>query len=86
MYNHSLPFFFCYLFSTHIKGSVMALGNIVSIEYEGRTIHGWYTIEGGMITVRTVNGSKTAQIGNSYPVESLAKIMLRKLVEEGKGP
>ena len=58
----------------------------ISIEVEGNTIHGRYTVEGGMITVRTVNGSKTAQIGSSYPVESLAKIMLRKLAEEGKGP
>ena len=55
----------------------------VSIEYKGKNYRATYTVEKKLITVGTLYGSKTTQVGNSPP-ELLAHIMLRELVDEGK--
>jgi len=58
----------------------------VKIEHGGKTYRGSYEVSGGMITVAWEFGSKSAR--DSASNESLAKIMLRELVEEAqaKGP
>jgi hypothetical protein len=55
----------------------------VSIEYKGKTYNATYTVEKGIITVSTLYGKKATQVGGSPP-ESLARIMIRELVDEGK--
>ena len=65
----------------------MAIGHDnrrVIISYEGRSVTGTYGISGKIITVVTAKGgSKTAQLGES-PAETLAKMMLKELAQEGK--
>jgi hypothetical protein len=57
----------------------------VTIEFEGRTITGAYTVWSGMITVSTAMGRKTTQVGGSAgALDGLAKIMLRELAQEEK--
>jgi hypothetical protein len=48
-----------------------------------RSIVGSWSIKSGMVTVKTPNGEKTAQIGGATP-ESLARILLVELAREGK--
>lgn len=55
----------------------------VTIERDGKTYHGTYVVERGMITVRCTGGSKTTQVGN-MPVEVLARLLLSELVHQGK--
>lgn len=55
--------------------------NKVSIERDGQTYQGWYVVEQKVITVSTSWGEKSTQVGGLRP-ESLAKIMLRELVDE----
>jgi hypothetical protein len=72
----------------------MAKGNIVNqrnvtIEFEGRTIFGAYTVWSGVLTLSTARGGrKTAQVGSlgssANALDGLATIMLRELAEEGK--
>ena len=72
----------------------MATGNIVNqrnvtIEFEGRTIFGAYTVWSGVLTLSTARGGrKTAQVGglgsSASALDGLATIMLRELAEEGK--
>jgi hypothetical protein len=61
------------------------MSNPITIEVNGQSVNGRYTVRGGMITVSTIHGSKTTQVGNMN-TEALAKMLLRELVEEGKGP
>ncbi len=59
----------------------------VSIEFEGRTVTGTYSVWSGMITVSTDLGSKTTQVGGSgseRALDWLAKFLLRELAQEGK--
>jgi hypothetical protein len=59
----------------------------VTIEIDGRTITGAYTVWSGMITVSTALGKKTTQVGGSgspRALDGLARIMLRELAQEGK--
>ena len=42
-----------------------------------------YAVENGMITVTAAHGSKSAYLGDSEP-ESLARMLLRELIKEGK--
>jgi hypothetical protein len=68
------------------------MGNIinqcdVSIEFEGRTITGAYTVWSGRITVSTDLGKKTIGVsgpGSPAALHGLARIMLRELAYEGK--
>ena len=72
----------------------MATGNIinqrnVTIEFEGRTISGAYTVWSGVLTLSTARGGrKTAQVGSlgssASALDELATIMLRELAQEGK--
>ena len=55
----------------------------ISIERDGKTYHGTYTVNRGMITVSTVGGTKTTHVGN-LPVETLAGQLLSELVQELK--
>jgi hypothetical protein len=59
----------------------------VTIDFDGRTITGAYTVWSGLITVSSALGKKTAQVGGSRSPDArdeLARIMLRELAEEGK--
>lgn len=57
----------------------------VTIEVDGQPVTGRYTVDGTKVTVSTINGIKSARLG-SLSVMGLAKILLRELVNEGKGP
>ena len=57
--------------------------HVVGIAIDGRIVSGTYSTSAGMITVTALHGSKTTQIG-SMPPYYLAKVMLRKLVRDGK--
>jgi hypothetical protein len=54
----------------------------VSIEVNGKTYNGTYTVDGSIISVSFALGSKRTQIGGSSP-ESLARVMLCELIREG---
>ena len=59
----------------------------VTIKFEGRTITGTYTVRSGMITVSNAMASKSMLVGGAgSPVarDGLAKVMLRKLAQEGE--
>lgn len=55
----------------------------VSIEKDGKTYHGSYTLDRGIICVSNMLGSKTTQLGG-LPPETLAKMLLSELVHQGK--
>jgi hypothetical protein len=55
----------------------------VSVEINGKAYSGTYTTERDIITVSTAMGHKAAQIGG-MTAETLARFMLRELVNEGK--
>jgi hypothetical protein len=60
---------------------------VVAIEFEGRTVTGTYTVWSGIITVTTIHGTKTTQVGDlgsPGALDGLARIMLRELAQEGK--
>jgi hypothetical protein len=57
--------------------------HVVSIAIDGRIVSGTYSTWAGMITVKALRGSKTAQIGN-LPPKYLARVMLRELARDGK--
>ena len=56
----------------------------VSIEHEGETYHGTYTIEKGLITVSS-SGLKptTTHVGNR-PVDWLTEMLLAEMVHQSK--
>ena len=55
----------------------------VTIEMNGVTYDGWFKTSGGVLTVHTLYGSKSTQIGGMTP-EVLAQMLLRELVKEEK--
>lgn len=55
----------------------------VSVELDGKTYHGTYTVSGGIITVSSSGGSKPAGVQGSS-AGSLARLILIELVREGK--
>lgn len=55
----------------------------VTVECSGNTYKATYRIEKGMIIVSTGRGSKTTQLGSSPP-ETLARIILGEMINEGK--
>jgi len=56
----------------------------VEIEVSGgKTVSGTFSVKRGMITVSTVHGSKTTQVGQMN-AKVLAEKLLRELADEGK--
>jgi hypothetical protein len=60
----------------------------VTVEFEGRTITGAYTVWSGMITVSSaMGGRKVTQLGSFWSspgLDGLAKVMLRELARDGE--
>ena len=54
----------------------------ITTEYNGRAIKGSFKFLDGVVTVRTLRGSKAAQVRGQTP-EQLAKTLLRELAREG---
>jgi hypothetical protein len=52
----------------------------VRVEIGGETHFGRVEVARGMVTIHGASGSKTAPIGAS-PVESLARILLREIIQ-----
>jgi hypothetical protein len=58
----------------------------ITIEIDGRSITGSYTVWAGVITVSTDLGRKATQVGGSSSpgaLDGLARIMLREMAQEG---
>jgi len=59
----------------------------VTIQIDGRTITGTYSVRAGMLTVTTVRGNKSIYVSGPSSrgaFMALARDMLRELVLEGK--
>ena len=56
----------------------------ITAEYKGRVIKGSFKFIDGMVTVRTLYGSKTAQLSGLTRAEQLAKNLLRELARQGR--
>jgi hypothetical protein len=52
----------------------------VRVEIDGKTYFGRVEVSRGVVTVHAACGTKTAPIGAS-PVESLARILLREIIQ-----
>lgn len=57
------------------------IANEIEIDYNGKKVKGSYCTNKGIVTVNTLFGSKSTQIGHSTS-ELLAKIILRELAQE----
>jgi hypothetical protein len=58
----------------------------ITMQFEGRTVTGFYTVWTGVITVSTALGTKATQLGgmgSPTAIDGLARIMLRELAQEG---
>jgi len=55
----------------------------VTIEFDGHSVSGTYSVRAGMIRVFTDYDRKCTHVG-AVPPAMLARIMLRELAEEGK--
>jgi hypothetical protein len=61
-----------------------AIRKELTIDFRGRTVSGSYsTSREGLVTVKTLRGSKIATLGGSN-VRLIARILLRELAAEGK--
>ncbi|HWI05560.1 MAG TPA: hypothetical protein VNT52_17270 [Acidimicrobiales bacterium] len=56
----------------------------ITVEIDGQTFSGSYEVARGIITVSTAYGRKSTQVG-STPPDTLARILLRELVQAEKG-
>jgi hypothetical protein len=59
----------------------------VTIEVDGRSITGTYSVWAGIITVSTHLGTKATQVGGSgsqRALDWLAKVLLHAMAQEGK--
>lgn len=54
----------------------------IEIKVHGRKVRGIYYIEKGIVTVTSLYGEKSRQVGGSSP-ESIARLLLRNLYDEG---
>jgi hypothetical protein len=54
----------------------------ITTEYNGRAIKGSFKFLDDVVTVRTLHGSKAAQVRGQTP-EQLAKALLRELARDG---
>jgi hypothetical protein len=59
------------------------MGEVVEVEFEGKTHKLRYSVDGGLITVRKAFNSRSADIG-SLPLDVLAQMIGRELLEEDK--
>jgi hypothetical protein len=68
----------------HPREAVMGLEiwREITTEYNGRAIKGSFKFLDGVVTVRTLRGSKAAQVRGQTP-EQLAKTLLRELARDG---
>ena len=66
------------------KGKYTAPAQKVTIEKDGKTYAGYYSVEAKTVTVRTLDGTKTTQIGGSTPV-NVARMLLRELADRENG-
>jgi hypothetical protein len=55
----------------------------ITTQFSGRTVTGSYSLDGGVVEVRTAHGAKATQLGGS-PVEVMARRLLRELAAEVK--
>ncbi len=55
----------------------------VIVEFSGHPVSGSYTVEDGIVKVKTLYGEKAAQIG-SFNSEWVARRLLEELAAEGK--
>lgn len=55
----------------------------VTVERNGKQYSAAYTLEKGVITVRTVYARKSTQLGSSSP-EVLAKLILSEMIDAGE--
>jgi hypothetical protein len=53
----------------------------IEIDYCGWRVKGTYDVSGGIVTVISWNGTKTARLG-ILPAERLARMLLRELASE----
>ena len=63
----------------------MADEQSISRVFNGVTLTGTYTLQDGIVTLRTAFGNKTAQLLGSDP-DTLASIMLRELYQDIADP
>ena len=61
----------------------MARSIPVSVDLDGITYNGAYSLSGGMITVSSDYGTNTAQVGGRPP-DALAQLILMELVRKQK--
>ncbi len=55
----------------------------VTVEFSGDPVSGSYTVEDGIVKVKTLYGEKTTQVG-SFNSEWVARRLLEELAAEGK--
>lgn len=55
----------------------------ISVEIDGKKFTGSYILSGGVVTVSTPHGLRSAQLGGMTP-EGLARILLRETVSNSK--
>ena len=53
----------------------------ISVEIDGKTYTGRYSVSGKVVSVSGAFGSKSTQVGNS-PADVVARMLLRELVRE----
>lgn len=54
----------------------------VTVNRNDKTYTARYRVEKGLISVSTVNGNKTTQLGSSPP-ETIARLLLGEMINEG---
>jgi hypothetical protein len=54
----------------------------ITVTRDGKTYRGVYRVERGIVTVTTLNGRKSTQVGGST-AKSIARILLGELVSDG---
>jgi hypothetical protein len=55
----------------------------LEIEFNGKPVKGSYCVSGKLVTVRTIGGRNSTQLGD-MPPEAIAKVLLRELARGGK--
>ncbi len=56
----------------------------VTVEFSGHPVSGSYTVEDGVVKVKTLYGEKAIQVG-SFNSEWVARRLLEELAAEGQG-
>ena len=60
-------------------------GRAVHVKIDGRTYSGTFTVDRGVLTVKTTYGSKRAEVPPKVKHDELAHQLLTSLVREEKG-